>query len=112
VSLIVGVVVMGGLGGFVRTFMAVGYGLTPYYLFGWVPVIGGLAGIWGLFIEIFGIRELHDTTTGRAAIAWPISLVIVLVIVAILVVMVGVALFALFGIASSSGAIPVVTVSP
>jgi hypothetical protein len=36
----------------------------------------------------------------------------VLVIVAILVVVVGVALFALFGIASSSGPIPVVTVSP
>lgn len=49
-------------------------------------------------------------TRGRAAIAGPISLAIV--IVAILVVVVGAALFALFGISSSSGPIPGVTVSP
>ncbi len=47
-------------------------------------------------------------TTGRVVIAWAISIVIVLVIAAILVLIVGVALFALFGIASSSGAFPVV----
>ncbi len=107
-----GVVIMGGRGGFVQTFKAVLYGLTPYYLFGWVPVIGGLAGIWGLIVEILGIRELHDMTSGRAAIAWLISLVIVLVIVAILIVILGALFFAVFGIASSSGAIPVITVSP
>jgi hypothetical protein len=53
VSLIVGSlplhigVVMGGRGGFVQNFKAVVYGLTPCYLLGWVPVTGGLAGIWG-----------------------------------------------------------------
>ncbi len=108
----IGVVIMGGRGGFIQTFKAVVYGLTPYYLFGWVPVIGGLAGIWGLIVEIFGIRELHDMTTGRAAIAWLISLLIVLVIVTILIVILGALFLAVFGIASSSGAIPVVTVSP
>ncbi len=53
VSLIIGSlplhigVVMGGRGGFVQNFKAVVYGLTPCYLLGWAPVIGGLAGIWG-----------------------------------------------------------------
>ena len=98
--------------GCMQTFKAVVYGLTPYYLFGWVPIIGALAGIWGLFIEIFGIRELHDMTTGRAALAWLISVVIVLVILAVLVLIAGLAFLALFGIASSSGPIPVVTVFP
>jgi len=108
----IGVVVMGGHGGFMQTFKAVVYGLTPYYLLGWIPIIGGLAGIWGLIVEIIGIRELHDMTTGRAVIAWLISIVIIIIIVAILVAIVGAFLFAIFGIASSSGPIPVVTVSP
>lgn len=112
VLLHIGVVVMGGRGGFVQTFKAVVYGLTPYYLLGWIPIIGGLAGIWGLIIEIFGIRELHDMTTGRAVVAWLISIVIVVVILVILILIVGVALFALYGIASSSRPVPVVTVSP
>jgi hypothetical protein len=51
-------------------------------------------------------------TTGRATIAGLISLAIMLVIVTILIMVAGVALFALFGIASSSGPIPGVTVSP
>lgn len=108
----IGVVVMGGHGGFMQTLKAAVYGLTPYYLLGWIPIIGALAGIWGLVIEIFGIRELHDMTTGRAVIAWVISLVIIIIIVVILVVIVGLAVLALFGIASSSGAIPAVTISP
>jgi len=46
-------------------------------------------------------------TTGRAVIAWLISLVIVIVIAVILAVVVGLAFLALFGIASSSGPVPV-----
>ncbi|MEN6341139.1 MAG: YIP1 family protein [Methanospirillum sp.] len=103
----IGVVIMGGHGGIMQTFKAVVYGLTPYYLLGWIPIIGALAGIWGLIIEILGIRELHDMTTGRAVIAWVISLVIVIIIVVILAVIVGLAFLALFGIASSSGPVPV-----
>ncbi|MEN6519437.1 MAG: YIP1 family protein [Methanospirillum sp.] len=103
----IGVVVMGGHGGFMQTLKAAVYGLTPYYLLGWIPIIGFLAAIWGLVIEIFGIRELHDMTTGRAVIAWLISLVIVIVIAVILAVVVGLAFLALFGIASSSGPVPV-----
>jgi hypothetical protein len=103
----IGVVIMGGRGGFVQTFKASVYGLTPYYLLGWIPIIGVLAGIWGLVIEIFGIRELHDMTTGRAVIAWLISLVIIIIIAVILVLIAGLAFLALFGIASSSGPVPV-----
>lgn len=108
----IGVIVMGGRGGFMQTFKAVIYGQTPYYLLGWIPIVGLIAGIWGLVVEIFGIRELHDMTTGRAVFAWLISLIIVLIIVAVLVVILGALLFTVFGIASSSGAIPAVTISP
>lgn len=94
----IGVVVMGGSGGFVGTFKATVYALTPYYLLGWIPVIGALAGIWGLIVEILGIRELHDMTTGRAVLAWLISIAIVIIIA----VIVGAALFSFLTIASST----------
>jgi hypothetical protein len=97
----IGVIVMGGSGGFMQTFKATVYGLTPYYLLGWIPVIGALAGIWGLVVEIFGIRELHDMTTGRAVIAWVISLVIAIILVGILVVILGAFILAAFGLAAS-----------
>ncbi|HIH04042.1 MAG TPA: hypothetical protein HA263_09435 [Methanoregulaceae archaeon] len=35
----IGVVVMGGHGGFMQTLKAAVYGLTPYYLLGWIPII-------------------------------------------------------------------------
>lgn len=104
----IGVVIMGGRGGFVSTFKAAVYALTPYYLLGWIPIIGFLAGIWGLIVEIFGIRELHDMDTGKAIIAWVISVVIVIVIAVILAVLVGVAIIGLLGLASSTTT-PVIT---
>ena len=51
-------------------------------------------------------------TTGRAAIAWLISLLIVLVIVMILIVIVGLAVLRRLRHRLELGAIPVVTVSP
>ena len=45
------------------------YGLTPNLLLGWIPFIGFIAGIWSLVIEIVGIRQLHELTTGKAILA-------------------------------------------
>ena len=104
----IGVIIMGGQGGFISTFKATVYGLTPYYLLGWIPVIGFLAGIWGLIVEIFGIRELHDMDTGKAVIAWVISVVIVIIIAVSLAVVIGAAIFGLLGIASATTT-PVIT---
>jgi hypothetical protein len=39
-------------------------------LFAIVPVLGGLVGaIWSLVILVIGLREAHETTTGRATLA-------------------------------------------
>jgi hypothetical protein len=48
--------------------------------FGWIPVIGFLAGIWSLILGIFGIRELQDMTTVKAAIAVILSVLVVILI--------------------------------
>lgn len=110
----IGVLVMGGRGGIIQTFKAVVYGLTPYYLLGWIPVVGLLAALWALIVEILGIRELHEMSTERAIVAWVISIVIIAIVLALLILVLGLAIFSIVGIASSSGGPgPVITmVSP
>lgn len=90
-----GVILMGGQGGFGATFKAVVFALTPYYVLGWLPVIGLFAGLWGWIIEIIGVRELHELTSGKAFLAWLISLVIIVIIGIVLTVLLGAVLIGL-----------------
>jgi len=54
----------------------------------WIPLVGGLAGLYGLYLAIVGMREVHQTTTGKAAaiVLIPVAAIIVLAIVAGVVV--------------------------
>jgi hypothetical protein len=58
---------------FSTTVRAICYAIAPNVLAG-VPVIGGFVGIYTLVLEVWGVRDLHRLTTGRAAIAvlWPL----------------------------------------
>ncbi|MBL8921588.1 MAG: YIP1 family protein [Myxococcaceae bacterium] len=60
---------------FTTTLRALCYALAPNVLQG-VPVVGGLVGIYTLVLEVWGIRDGHKLTTGRAIIAvmWPMVL--------------------------------------
>ena len=49
--------------------------------------------MYGIYLSIVGIREMHGTTTGKAVLVIVIPFVVALVVLAILLV-VGVALFA------------------
>lgn len=61
------VYLLGGRKGYAETAKAMIFGSTPYLLIGWIPVIGlFIGGIWSLVLEILGIRELHQVSTGRA----------------------------------------------
>lgn len=74
--------IIGG-NGIEQTLKALMYGATPYLLLGWIPYIGILGGLWSLALYVLGIRELHETTTGRAAAAVLIPMVILFVLLAI-----------------------------
>ncbi|QYZ80155.1 hypothetical protein E2N92_12315 [Methanofollis formosanus] len=74
------VVILVGGNGLEQTIKAVAYGATPAMLLGWIPFIGFLAGIWSLVLYVLGIRELHETTTGRAAAAVLLPLVVLFVL--------------------------------
>jgi hypothetical protein len=75
---------LGGRKGYLQTLKSVIFGSTPAMLIGWIPLIGMLAGIWSIALEILGIRELQEMTTGKAALAVILAiLVIVIIIIAI-----------------------------
>ena len=76
------VYLLGGRKGYAETVKAMIFGSTPYMLIGWIPVIGlFVGGIWSLVLEILGIRELHQVSTGRAAGAVVLSVFILALLI-------------------------------
>jgi hypothetical protein len=79
------VYVVGGRKGIAQTIKAVMYGSTPGLVLGWIPIIGFIAAIWSLVVEIVGIRQLHELTTGKAVLAVLIPIIIVVILAVIVV---------------------------
>ena len=53
--------------GFASTFKVASYTQVTS-LVNWVPVVGPLIALYGLYLSVVGIREVHGTTTGKAAL--------------------------------------------
>ena len=71
--------------GFRSTFRVVSY-VSVTSLVSWIPFIGGLLGLYGVYQAIVGIREMHSTTTGRAALVVLVPIGLFLVAVGLVVV--------------------------
>jgi hypothetical protein len=77
--------------GFEATFRVASY-IQVYQLISWIPLIGWIVGpIYGIVLSIFGIREVHATTTGKAALVVLVPVAVIL----ILILLLGAALVAL-----------------
>jgi hypothetical protein len=74
--------------GFASTFKVASYTQVTA-LVNWVPVIGPLVALYGLYLSIMGIREIHGTTTGKAALVVLIPFLVVLVVAVIALAWVG-----------------------
>jgi len=71
------VYLLGGRQGLKNTFRAVSNSMTPTLLLGWIMPMGMIVGmIWGLVLEVMGLRELQKFTTTRAILAVAIPLII------------------------------------
>jgi hypothetical protein len=62
-------------------------------LVSWIPFIGWIASLYGIYLAIVGIREVHTTTTGKAALVVLIPVAVLLFIFLVLAIVVGVAIF-------------------
>jgi len=79
------VYILGGRNGIMPTMKAFMYGMTPWLLFGWIPVIGILFAVWSFLLDMLGIRELAGLSTGRAARSMIVSLLIVVFVFVFLI---------------------------
>jgi hypothetical protein len=78
--------------GFSATFRVVAYA-SVVNLVSWIPILGLLLSLYGLYLQVVGLREVHQTTTGRAigvllvflGIAILLGIVIGIVVAAILI---------------------------
>lgn len=65
--LLVALIVKPRTTGFETTFRASTYSLMPLLL-AWIPILGPIiSGIWSTVLVVFGIRDGHSTSTGKAA---------------------------------------------
>ena len=78
--------------GFEATFRVGAYAAVTS-LVSWIPFIGGILALYGIYLAIVGIREMHNTTTGKAALGVLIPVAIIFLLVLALIALVGAFLF-------------------
>jgi len=70
-----------GSGDYAATYKATIYAGTPSTLLSWIPVVGGISGLWSLYLVIKGISILHEVSMGRAVVIVLLLLVVIGVVV-------------------------------
>jgi hypothetical protein len=86
--LLVALVVKPANAGFEATFRVVSYSNVAQ-LVGWVPVLGPLvAAVASIILSVIGVREVHETTTGKAALVVLIPAAVGLLIALLLIALV------------------------
>ena len=81
--------IAGGRQGIKNTLKVVAYAMTPTLLLGWIMPVGTAAGlVWGIVLQVLGVRELHQLTTGRAVLAIALSLIAMVVVILVILFLV------------------------
>jgi hypothetical protein len=85
--------------GYEATFRVAAYA-SVIYLVSWIPILGWIVGlVYGIYLGIVGIREVHGTTSGRAAL---VVLLPIVVFGGLALLILGAALFAIFAAFNAS----------
>ncbi len=84
--LLVRLVVGANNAGFGATFRVAAY-TSVTSLVSWIPFVGGLLALYGIYLAVVGIREMHNTTTGKAVVVvlLPVIVIVVLALLGLLV---------------------------
>lgn len=91
--LLVALIIKPAATGYEATFRVLSYSAVGQ-LVGWIPFLGPLiAAVAGVVLSIIGVREVHNTTTGKAALVVLIPAAIVILIALIIAFLIGAALF-------------------
>lgn len=84
--LLVRLVVGANNAGFGATFRVAAY-TSVTSLVSWIPFVGGLLALYGIYLAVVGIREMHNTTTGKSLVVvlLPVIVIVVLALLGLLV---------------------------
>ena len=84
--LLVRLVVGANNAGFGATFRVAAY-TSVTSLVSWIPFVGGLLALYGIYLAVVGIREMHNTTTRKAlvVVVLPVIVIVVLALLGLLV---------------------------
>ena len=78
--------------GFGSTFRVASYTQVTS-LVNWIPIVGPLLALYRLYLSIVGIKEMHSTTMGEAALVILIPFVVALLVALVVLAAAGFALF-------------------
>ena len=68
------VLLLGGKNGIQETLKAVFYSSTPFFVFGWIPMVSFVFMLWSLALSIIGVRELQNISVGKSILAVIVAL--------------------------------------
>jgi hypothetical protein len=71
----------GGRKGLTPTIKALMYAAIPFFVLGWIPVLGTIiGGIWAVLLVLTGLMEILEMYSGRAILALVASLLVPIII--------------------------------
>ncbi len=93
--------IFGGSGGYEGTVRILSYS-SAVQVFAWIPLIGWIISLYGIWLNIVGGKHVHNLTTVKSAIAVLLPVVILAVIIAMLMAVI-IASIAAMGISGLGG---------
>jgi hypothetical protein len=77
--------IVGGTGTYEATVRVASYA-NIVNIIGWIPLVSILGSLYGLFLTVIGMREIHKLTTAKAIIAVAIAIAVVFIVVVLLAI--------------------------
>ncbi len=93
--------IFGGTGSYEGTVRILSYS-SAVQVFAWIPIIGWIISLYGIWLNIVGGKHVHNLTTVKSAIAVLIPIIILAVIIAMLMAVI-IAAIAAMGISGMGG---------
>lgn len=87
------ILIWGGKADYSKTYQLSVYAQTPRFIFGWIPLIGGLIWVYDLVLLIIGTQKVHNIPKTKSILIYVIP-VAAFVLLFVIIMIAGIALFA------------------
>ena len=75
------VYIFGGRNGIKRSVQTLLYGATPTIAVSWIPIVQLLVAFYSIYVNLIGLKKLHEISTMRAVLAYMIPFLILVTLV-------------------------------